>query len=342
MEENNETGASTAVATLYHAWLTGIILGLVTHRGRELAEKFVFRLFRHQHHERFLPGLKKLGLDELPHAVACAKYHYLSNQIGGVKVEYLAESERKAWVRYPPARWIFPASTICAIPANVNHAMLYGWHAHNGVTLGNPRLGFVCTGTTVDGAPGLEGYYLEHGRPLADNERLRFAPDEHCPPIDIGALPTLDFNVWPALRQAKAYRNYSMEYIRNGLPILIELLGAEDAGAFAKRCGRQVGMQYYDDIARLIGVEGSDAKTFLGMLAQLLSASGDEVEFDGDSLKRRAWRLFPHGQSDENLLRLWRAPFEGLLAVHNRFLSMRVGDGNFSVVDNFPHTARLR
>jgi hypothetical protein len=40
--------------------------------------------------------------------------------------------------------------------------MLRGWHAHNGVALGCPRLGFVCTDQTADGQPGLEGYYLEH------------------------------------------------------------------------------------------------------------------------------------------------------------------------------------
>jgi hypothetical protein len=34
--------------------------------------------------------------------------------------------------------------------------MLRGWHANNGVVLNNPRLGFVCTGQTVDGQPGLK------------------------------------------------------------------------------------------------------------------------------------------------------------------------------------------
>lgn len=32
-----------------------------------------------------MPGLKKLGLDHLPDAVACAQYHYFSNALGGVK-----------------------------------------------------------------------------------------------------------------------------------------------------------------------------------------------------------------------------------------------------------------
>ena len=93
-----------AVSVLYQALLTGLVLTLVTRRGEDQAAELVFRLFRRQHLEKFLPGLAKLGLDRLPHAVACAQYHYLSNQVGGVKTEYARESDRKAWVRYPGLR----------------------------------------------------------------------------------------------------------------------------------------------------------------------------------------------------------------------------------------------
>ena len=68
-----------AVSVLYQALLTGLVLTLVTRRGEEQAAEFVFRLFRRQHLEKFRPGLAKLGLDRLPHAVACAQYHFLSN-----------------------------------------------------------------------------------------------------------------------------------------------------------------------------------------------------------------------------------------------------------------------
>ena len=160
-------GGWRAVATLYNALLTGMVVSLVARRGADTAREFVFRLFRRQHLGKFLPGLAKLGLTREPHAVACALYHYHSNALGGVKTEYVRESDRKAWVRYPPPRWMWRGTAIAAIPHEVSAAMLHGWHGHNGVTLGNPRLGFVCTGMTVDGMPGLEGYYLEHERPLA-------------------------------------------------------------------------------------------------------------------------------------------------------------------------------
>src|ERR1700688_2261553 len=78
-----------SVADLYHAYFTGLILIVVTRRGTSDAAEFVFRVFRRQQQERFLPGLDKLGLSKLRSAVAAAQYHYLSNWIGGARVEYI-------------------------------------------------------------------------------------------------------------------------------------------------------------------------------------------------------------------------------------------------------------
>lgn len=47
-----------AVADLYHAYFTGLILTVVTRRGTADAAEFVFRVFRRQQQERFLPGLE--------------------------------------------------------------------------------------------------------------------------------------------------------------------------------------------------------------------------------------------------------------------------------------------
>ena len=48
-----------SVADLYHAFFTGLILTVVTRRGTADAAEFVFRVFRRQQQERFLPGLRK-------------------------------------------------------------------------------------------------------------------------------------------------------------------------------------------------------------------------------------------------------------------------------------------
>jgi hypothetical protein len=246
------TDGYAAVETLYHALLTGLILATTLHRGRAVAAELVFRLFRRQHLEKFLPGLKKLGLSTLPHAIACAQYHTLSNALGGVKVEYLPESERKAWVRYVPPRWIYSGTAICGVPTEVSRAMLRAWHAHNGVSLGNPRLGFVCTKQTTDGQPGLEGYYYEYDRDLAEHERLRFARDEEGPAFDPAHAPKAEGPEWPAERLRKVQRNYAMDYVRNILPELVGLLGDGPGGELGRFCAKQIGMQYYDEVAGLL------------------------------------------------------------------------------------------
>src|SRR6266699_581842 len=230
-----------SVAGLYHAFFTGLILTVVSRRGAADAAEFVFRVFRRQQQERFLPGLEKLGLDHLPPAVAAAQYHYLSNWIGGVHVEYMYESDRKAWIRYPPPRWIWRGTAICGVPGEVSRAMLRGWHANNGVALGNPRLGFVCTKQTVDGQDGLEGYYLEYDRDLAPDERLRFSRGEEAPLFDPSAAPRLPSATWPAERLEKAERNYAMDYIRTAIPELIDLRGPAEARHLAGEAARLIG-----------------------------------------------------------------------------------------------------
>jgi hypothetical protein len=83
-ESDPKINGCKAVAALYHALMTGLILTLVSRKGADAARRFVFHLFRRQHLEKFLPGLHKLGLEQLPPAVASAQYHYLSNVLGTV------------------------------------------------------------------------------------------------------------------------------------------------------------------------------------------------------------------------------------------------------------------
>ena len=59
-----------------------------------------------------------------------------------------------------------------------------GWHAQAGLSLGNPRLGFVCTAQTAAGDAALEGYYFEADHALAPEDRLRFVSDERGPAFD--------------------------------------------------------------------------------------------------------------------------------------------------------------
>lgn len=319
----------SAVAELHHSYLTGLILTLAHRRSATDAAEWMFRLFRHQHHEKFLASFDKLGLRGMPDAVACAAYHYLSNGVGGVSVEFVRESDRKAWVHFVPPRWIYPGAAICGVPGEVSRAMLRGWYAQNGVSLGNPRLGFVCTAQTMDAQHGLAGYFLEHDHALAPEERLQFRPGELPPRFDPAAAPLLPVGQWPAARLAKAQRNYAMEYIRSGLPRLVECFGPADAAYLARVTGHLVGAQLYRETARQLGIVGDDAAAFGAFMAAFARGEGDAADVeqgaDGVIVRRRSWRLMRRLEPlSPAVFDGWNGLLEGALAVHNRFLVLEV------------------
>ena len=318
-----------AVENLYHRYLTGLILRTVVTRGSADAAELVFRLFRRQQQEKLLPGIDKLGLSDLPDAVKCAQYHYLSNYLGDVNVQYMYESDRKAWVRYPPPRWIWDGTAVCAIPTEVSRAMMRGWHSHNGVSLNNPRLRFVCTKQTVDGQPGLEGYFEETDRDLGADERLRFAPGEECPDFDPEAAPKLDSASWPEERVRKALRNYAMEYVRNVLPEMVALFGPGESANLGWFTGKLIGMQYYAEIADLLGIRASSPEAFADMVTRLGRGQGDDTSWtnaDGAvTIRQSGWRLMRGiGGLHPSAFDAWNGLNEGLLASHNRRLRLQL------------------
>src|ERR1700744_5977657 len=267
-----------SVADLSPAFFTGLILVVVTRRDRHDAAEFMFRVFRRQQQERFLPGLKKLGIDHLPPAVAAARYHYLSNWIGGVHVEYMYESDTKAWIRYPPPRWIWKGTAICGVPGEVSRAMLRGWHANNGVALGDTRLGFVCTKQSVDGQDGLEGYYYQYDAPLEPDARLVFARHLEAPLFDAATAPALPVDSWPRPRLEKAYRNYAMEYVKTAAPVMVQLFGPEEGGHLLHLTGKLIGMQYFDEVSHALSESRGGTKEFGTFLRALLETQDDVAE----------------------------------------------------------------
>ncbi len=327
--DGDTSRAMKAAAGLYHAYFTGLILTLVTRRSAADAAEWVFRTFRHQHHEKFLSSFEKLGLKGMPDAVACAAYHYLSNSVGGVTVEFMRESDRKAWINFVPPRWIYPGASICGVPSEVSRAFLRGWYAQNGVSLGNPRLGFVCTAQTTDGQHGLSGCFLEHDRELAPDERLQFRPGELPPPFDPAQAPKLPAADWPPERLAKAERSYAMEYLRSGLPRLVELFGPAEAAHLGRVTGRLVGAQLYRETAGPLGIAAGGVEAFGRFMMRLAAGEGDEAQMalqDGAVLVRRGhWRLMRGlGPLPPAVFDAWNGLLEGALAVHDRFCVLEV------------------
>jgi len=326
---NEPTSAWRAVAELYHAYFTGIVLYVSSRHGTAGAAELVYEVFCRQRREKFLPGLRKLGLEGLPHAVAAAQYHYLSNHIGGVSVEYMYESERKAWIRYAAPRWIWSGTALCGIAPDVSKAMLAGWHAQNGTMLKNPRLGFVCTKQTVDGQSGLEGYYYEYDDDILPHERLRFARHEDAPDFDAAKAPGLPTDQWPATRLAKAHRNYAMEYVRSAYPTALQLWGPDEAAHRLRMTAKMVGMQFHHEIARgLGGGYTPDAGGFARFIADFGAAHGDDCHVvrrqdGGWEAGLEGWTFMKDiHEYHPALAHAWNGLLEGAAYAHNRRIEM--------------------
>ena len=328
-DRGDDRHAWAALAELYHRYLTGLLLGMVTRLGTAPAADVVFRTFRNQHLEAFHPGLEKLGLTGEPDAVACAKYHVLSNALGGVRVEWIPESDTKSWVRYLPPRWIFDGTAVCGIPSELSRAMLRGWHGHNGVSLGNERLGFVATSQTTDGQAGLVGYYIEEAEPLQPDDRVRFRPGERPP----GAAVPLPTPTWDEVRLAKVERNYAMNYIHTILPAMAAVLGPADTRSVATVVGHQIGLQFHQAVMAMLGGD----EPFEYRLARLLAGHGPACELDTAATSARIrlteWRLFDPNEAHPVIFEGWNALWEGLatmedkrLVVHDR---LDLGDPSF-------------
>lgn len=323
------TAAIAAQAGLHHQWFLGLQLMVATREGPAVMGDWMFRLFRRQHEEKFLASFDKLGLRGLPHADACARYHVLSNGIGGVAVEYLPEGPRKAWVRFRYPRWMFDGPAICGLPVEVSRGFLQGWYAHNGVSLGNPRLGFVCVSEDMTGEFGLCGYFQEFDHPLAPDERLQFRRDERPPAFDPAVQPRPPEAQWPADRLARAERNYAMTYLRNGLAALAAVIGPERAAAHARLSARLTGLQQFAALVRRVGAESADgnAADALDGLARLFSGMGDTCEpattaAGQPALRHQGLRIVQGLPPDERALlldawcQLWVGALAATRAIH--------------------------
>lgn len=76
--EASDYAAMSAQAELHHQYLLGLELMVAANERPEVVGEWMRRLFRRLHEEKFLSSFRKLGLEGLPDAVACARYHTLS------------------------------------------------------------------------------------------------------------------------------------------------------------------------------------------------------------------------------------------------------------------------
>ena len=325
----NNSSAINAQADLHHQYFLGLQLMVSTQEGPDVVFDWMFRLFRRQHEDKFLSSFDKLGLADLPHAVACAKYHVLSNGIGGVAVEYMYETDQKAWVRFRYPRWMYAGPALCGIPVEASRGFLHGWYAQNGVSLGNPRLGYVCVSEDLTGQFGLCGYFKEYDHDLSDEERLQFAPDERPPLFDPEAQPMPPANEWNEERLAKANRNYAVEYIRNGVRALAAVIGRDRTLELGQRAARLIGLQNYQPMAKAVGGVDGGVEDAAAFLARMMVGMGDTcaVTRQSDGSMRiaqtglRIVRDLPSNEQDD-LLACWIEIWRGALHSHRHFMDV--------------------
>ena len=328
----NITRAAEAQASLHHAYFLGLQLMVNATAGPKTAGDWTFRLFRQQHEQYFLSSFEKLGLSGLPDAVACARYHVLSNSIGGVPVEYAEESPIKAWVRFRYPRWMFSGPTICGVPIEASRGFLNGWYAHNGVSLNNPKLGFVCVSEDMTGEFGFCGYFKEFEQPLADDERLQFARGELPPQFDPDKQPAVPSAEWDSTRLAKANRNYSVAYVRNGIIALSEEIGREAARKICSKAARLIGLQYFSELAAMLEMKDGDYADTAYFLNQLFLGIGDTSEVHLENNKGLA--RIEHsdlritrglrGAEREDVLTAWVELYLGMIHSHRIFKDAKV------------------
>lgn len=337
---SNVKSAIEAQAHLHHQYFLGLQLIVSAESGRDVVGEWMFRLFRQQHLDKFLSSFNKLGLSDLPHAVACAKYHVLSNGVGGVRVEYMEETDKKAWVRFRYPRWMYDGPAICGIPVEASRGFLRGWYAQNGVSLQNPRLGYVCVSEDLTGEFGLCGYFKEYDHDLTPEERLQFAKGETPPPFDPAKQPSPPEEQWSEERLSKGARNYAMEYCRNGIRELVGVIGRDRTLELGKKAARLTGLQQYKQMADALGCDDGDFAEAGRFLSIAFEGMGDEVELTISQNERvatitqKGLRIVRGMEGDDraNLLACWVELWRGAVNSQREFMDVAVEDAGDALI----------
>jgi hypothetical protein len=249
-------------------------------KGEDAVHRLWFQLLSRHQLGHYREGLRKLGIgDNEPPAVAAAKYHYFTNVLGGLDLEYVEESPKKVWIRYLAPMWTYAGVAMMAMPGGLRRTIFSAWHPRNGAVMGCPRLGWVSTKFIMEGDPYDEGYFMEYDHDLAPDEIMRYEVATHTPECDRTKLPTLDPIQWPEERKLKARRNYSAGYVRTTVEVLYSMFGTAATHYIVEQTMRCLAIQYTHELMRDVEIEGCrDASAVTSYFSELLRACGQEFE----------------------------------------------------------------
>lgn len=315
-------------------------LGAITHRekGAEAVGKLWVNLLR-QHQQGFYnEGLKKLGISPSePPAVAAAKYHYLTNAIGGIPIDYVEETPQKVWIRYRAPMWTYAGVTMLALPGELRRTIFRGWHPHNGAMMGNKRLGWVSTKFIMEGDPYDEGYFIEYDRDLGPGEEMRYEVVHSTPEFDPAKAPQLDSKQWPEARLLKARRNFSREYVKETIYALLQMYGEQATLYILRMTMRCLAIQYTHEIKADLGISENHLQACVNLLTGMLCACDQDFALEkiSDTKQRIILKSFKPFAIHEATDALRRECFEfQVMAVRlmNGYIALRRSSGeNFGV-----------
>lgn len=269
-------------------------------------------------------GMRKLGIrDDEPPAVQAGKYHYLSNILGGLRLEYIEESEKKVWLRYRGPYQMMPNISAIAFPPTLRRHQFSTWHARNRHFLGYPRLGWVYTKTALEGDPYDEGYFIEYDHDIDDVIADGSAVVRHTPEFDPAKAPKLDPAQWPESRQLKARRNYALGYVAQSTQALLDVFGELETCHMIDTAVRILAMQLCRDWIADLEITDTDFDACVALVTGLMRALGQpyQVERLGD---RHVRLVVPRARPFDTFPVEVRAAYAPLYETCIRFLSGRV------------------
>lgn len=294
MTELDRLRADCAVAgKLWNRMFSGLLLATLRSHGADVLDRLWATLLRSHQDKYFVAGLQKLGIASDTPARAAAKYHYFSNALGGLGMEYVEESPKKVWIRYLAPSWTYPGTALHALPWGIRRTVFSTWHPRNGELMGCLRLGWVCTKLIDEGDPYDEGYFIEHDHDLPPHERATFDRPEATPEYDPKRAPILDPEVWPEPRLLRANRNYAGEYIRDTVDQLYRLLGQAKTHDVIAHTARVLASQYIHELAADLKIDASTAEGLARLHGELHRTCGGRYELAAAS--STTWRLTLEG-----------------------------------------------
>jgi len=266
-------------STFWWAYVSGITSMVYRQRGESDLLHIWYLILSGEQKDRYLDGLKKLGIkDNEPPAIRAAKYHYFSNIIGGLNMQFIEESPKKVWLRYMGPNGTYPGVGMIAAPARQRRTVFSSWHARNGELMGCPRLGFVGTKGTSEGDPYDEGYFKEYDHDLSLEERIQFEVVQKTPEFSASLAPKLDPAIWPKERILKGMRNFAGDYLKKTVAVLQSMYGELETNAILRKSMRCIAVQFTYTFASNLGVNGTGVHDVAALFKGILDACFDIFE----------------------------------------------------------------